>query len=322
MRMSEQIAVSIIICTYNRADNLAQTLSSLGDVELPSAGATELIIVDNGSTDDTHDVARFFCRSGLHVRYIHEARRGKAHAYNAGIAAAKGRVLLFSDDDIRFPHNWIEGMCAPIFANEADAVAGGVRIATHLERPWMQEMHRLFIGAETASLADDNFELIGSSMAVARSVLDKVPAFDTELGPGSPTGLWAGEETLFSWQALQAGYRLKLHKEVCVEHHFDPSRLRREAFVARAVYSGRSHAYLAYHWQHKRIRWPLLRLVKAWLRLKSYQVYAKLRPREQDEGIELREFDRVHGVHFYKQYLQECQKPRKYERHGLVKLSP
>jgi glycosyltransferase involved in cell wall biosynthesis len=320
MRMSEQVAVSIIICTYNRADNLAQTLNSLGKVELPSAGATELIIVDNGSTDDTPSIARSFSRSGLPVRYIHEPRRGKGHAYNAGIAAAKGRVLLFSDDDIRFPGNWIEGMCAPIFANEADAVAGGVRIATHLERPWMQEMHRLFIGADTASLADDNFELIGSSMAVARSVLEKVPAFDTELGPGSPTGF--GEDTLFSWQALQAGFRLKLHREVCVEHHFDPSRLRREAFVARAVHSGRCHAYLAYHWQHKEIKWPLLRLLKAWLRLKFYQAYAKLGSTGQAEGIDLREFDRVHGLHFYKQYLRECEKPRKYERHGLVKLSP
>jgi glucosyl-dolichyl phosphate glucuronosyltransferase len=319
--MSEQIAVSIIICTFNRAGDLTQTLNSLGDVELPNAADTELIIVDNGSTDDTSSVARSFSRSRLHVRYVYEPRRGKAHAYNAGIAAAKGRVLLFADDDIRFPRNWISGMCAPIFAGEADAVAGGVCMAKHLERPWMQEMHRLFIGAETASLTDDNFELIGSSMAVAKSVLDKVPAFDIELGPGSPTGLWSGEETLFSWQALQAGYRIKLHKEVCVEHHFDPGRLRREAFIARAIYSGRSHAYLAYHWQHKSIKWPLLRFLKAWLRLKSYQACAKLRPNGQPEGIELSEFDRVHGVHFYRQYLRERQRPRNYARHGLVKLS-
>jgi glucosyl-dolichyl phosphate glucuronosyltransferase len=319
--MSEQIAVSIIICTYNRAGDLTQTLNSLREVKLPNAEDTELIIVDNGSTDDTSSVAKSFSRNGIHVRYLYEARRGKAHAYNAGIGAAKGRVLLFADDDIRFPRNWIDGMCAPIVAGEVDAVAGGVCMAKHLERPWMQEMHRLFIGAETASLTDDNFELIGSSMAVARSVLEKVPAFDTELGPGSPTGLWSGEETLFSWQVLQAGYRIKLHKEVCVEHHFDPRRLRREAFIARAIYSGRSHAYLAYHWQHKPIKWPLLRFLKAWLRLMSYQACAKLRPKGQAEGIELSEFDRVHGVHFYRQYLRECQRPRNYARHGLVKLS-
>jgi hypothetical protein len=220
---------------------------------------------------------------------------------------------------MRFPHDWIEGMCAPILAGEADAVAGGVRIAKHLERPWMQEMHRLFVGGETATLTDQNFELQGGSMAIARSVLDKVPAFDAELGPGSPSGLWSGEETLFSWQLLKAGYRIKLHKEVCVEHHFDPGRLRRDAFVARAVYGGRSRAYLTYHWQHGSIKWPRLRYFKAWLRLGIYRVFMKLRSPALSEGIELPEFDRVTGVHFYKQYLRECRRPRNYERHGLVK---
>ena len=319
--MNEQIAVSVIICTYNRAADLAQTLNSLRDVVLPGAGDAELIVVDNGSTDDTAKVAQSFIRTGLRVHYVHEARRGKGHAYNAGIAAARGRVLLFSDDDMRFPSNWIEGMCAPIFAGQADAVAGGIRIAKHLERPWMQEMHRLFVGGETSSLTEKNFELQGGSMAVARSVLEKVPAFDPELGPGSETGLWSGEETLFSWQVLQAGYRIKLRNEVCVEHHFDPSRLRRDAFVARAIYGGRSRAYLTYHWQHGRIKWPLLRYLKAWLRLSAYRAFMSLGS-AQAEGIELPEFDRVCGLHFYKQYLRECRRPRNYERHGLVKLNP
>jgi glycosyltransferase involved in cell wall biosynthesis len=280
-----------------------------------------LIVVDNGSTDDTAAVAQSFSQPGLPVRYVREARRGKGHAYNAGIAAARGRVLLFSDDDMRFPSDWIEGMCGPIVAGEADAVAGGVRIANHLERPWMQEMHRLFVGGETASLTDQNFELQGGSMAVARQVLEKVPAFDPELGPGSPTGLWSGEETLFSWQVLQAGFRIKLRKEVCVEHHFDSSRLRRDAFVARAVYSGRSRAYLTYHWQHGEIRWPLLRYWKAWLRLNAYRAVTKLGSAARTEGIELPEFDRVCGLHFYKQYLRERRRPRNYERNGLVKLN-
>jgi glycosyltransferase involved in cell wall biosynthesis len=320
--MSEQIAVSVVICTYNRAADLGQTLNSLREVALPGWGDAELIVVDNGSTDDTATVAQSFSRPGLPVRYVHEARRGKGHAYNAGIAAARGSVLLFSDDDMRFPSDWIEGMCGPIVSGEADAVAGGVRIAKHLERPWMQEMHRLFVGGETSSLNEQNFELQGGSMAIARRVLEKVPAFDPELGPGSPTGLWSGEETLFSWQVLQAGFRIKLRKEVCVEHHFDSNRLRREAFVARAVYSGRSRAYLTYHWQHGSIKWPLLRYCKAWLRLSTYRAFMKFGSAARTEGIELPEFDRVSGYHFYKQYLLERRRPRNYERNGLVKLNP
>jgi glycosyltransferase involved in cell wall biosynthesis len=279
-----------------------------------------LIVVDNGSTDDTAAVARSFSAPGLAVRYVLEVRRGKGHAYNAGIAAARGRVLLFSDDDMRFPRDWIEGMCAPIFAAEAEAVAGGIRIAKHLERSWMQEMHRLFVGGETSSLNDKNFELQGGSMAIARSVLEKVPAFDPELGPGAETGLWSGEETLFSWQVLQAGYRIKLCQEVCVEHHFDPDRLRRESFIARAIYGGRSRAYLSYHWQHQNIKWLRLRYWKAWLRLKCYRASMRFKSSAPVEGIELPEFDRVCGLHFYRQYLRERRRPRNYARHGLLKL--
>ena len=318
--MSEDVAVSIIICTYNRAADLQQTLESIRAVSLLTVGTVELIIVDNGSTDETAAVARSFSRAGLKVRYIHEARRGKGHAYNAGIAAANGRVLLFSDDDMRFPRNWIEGMCAPILAGEADAVAGGVRIATHLERPWMQDTHRLFVGGQTDTLSDKNFDLQGSSMAIGRDVLQKVPAFDAELGPGSPVGLGLGEDTLFSYQVVKAGFRVKLCKDVCVEHHFDPSRLSREMFLQRAVNSGRSLAYLSHHWEHADIKWPLLRFAKAWARLKIYQWSKRSKLRRSPQGVDLSEYDRLCGFCFYKQYLRERQRARKYERHGLVKL--
>ena len=228
---------------------------------------------------------------------------------------------MFSDDDMRFPPNWIDGMCAPIFAGEADAVAGGVRIATHLERPWMEDTHRLFVGGQTDTLTDECFDLQGSSMAIARDVLDKVPGFDVELGPGSPVGLGLGEDTLFSFQVVKAGFRVKLRKDVCVEHHFDPTRLSRETFLQRAGHSGRALAYLSYHWEHAHIKWPLLRFVKAWARLRIYQWFTRLKFRAA-EGVELSEYDRLSGFNFYKQYLRERGRPRKYERHGLVKLQP
>lgn len=318
--MTDKITISIIICTYNRAADLEQTLNSLRSVSLPKTENTELIVVDNGSTDDTAQIVKSFSRSGLSVRYIYEGRRGKGYAYNSGISAARGRALLFSDDDIRFPCDWIEGMSAPILAGEVDALAGGVRMATHLERPWMQSMHRLVIGAETGSLSDENFELVGANMAFSRAILHDVPAFDPELGPGAETGLWSAEETLFSYQVLKAGYRIKLHKEVSVEHHFNSNRLSHNGFANRAVYTGRSRAYLAYHWQHKVIRWPLLRYMKAWFRLKIYRASASNYFTPNSEGMPLPEFDRLSGLHFYKQYLRERRRPRNYKQYGLKKL--
>jgi glycosyltransferase involved in cell wall biosynthesis len=93
---------------------LERTLDSLSHVSVPIDWKAELIVVDNGSEDDTPNVTRRFSHPNLPVRYVLEKRPGKGHAYNAGIAAAKGEILLFSDDDISFPSNWIERMCSPI----------------------------------------------------------------------------------------------------------------------------------------------------------------------------------------------------------------
>jgi glycosyltransferase involved in cell wall biosynthesis len=277
--MADNITVSIIICTRDRARDLQETLQSLFQVTVPKDWRAELIVIDNGSTDNTGEVVRKCDHRDLPVRYVLERRAGKSNAYNAGIAAASGRILLFTDDDIRFPLNWIEAMCSPILKGEVDALAGGVKLGEHLERPWMDNVQRLVLGAATEDLSDDNFEMIGANMAFSAAVLTKVPAFDPELGPGA---LGLGEDTLFSWQLLRAGYRVKLLKEVIVEHHFNVSRLAPQAFIMRARSMGRSIAYLTYHWQQRRVRLPFLRYIKAWLRLRLYRLRKKENASDSD----------------------------------------
>lgn len=314
--MADEIAISIIICTHNRACDLEQTLCSLRAVALPKTENAELIVVDNGSTDGTARTIKSFHRAGLAVHYVYEGRRGKGYAYNAGISAARGRVLLFSDDDIRFPRDWIQGMCAPILAGESDALAGGVRIAKHLERPWMEAEHRLWM-AHTESLSNSNFEMVGANMSFGRHILSKVPAFDPELGPGA-SGL--GDDTLMHLQIVRAGYRVRLQQDVSVEHHFDPSRLRREAFLRRAEAMGRSLGYLAYHWEHRTLPLPMLRLIKAKTRLQWYRTVNRPPSNPHGEGAPLSELSRLTGFYFYEQYLRERERPRNYERYGLMKL--
>jgi len=314
--MSENIDTSIIICTYNRAADLEQTLASLYDVSLPLSATAELIVVDNGSTDGTVDVVASFHRPALPVRYVYEPRRGKGNAYNAGIAVARGTVLLFSDDDVRFPSNWIEDMSRPILSGETDAIAGGVRIARHLDRPWMQPLHRLWM-AHSELLSDETFEMIGANMAFGRHILSKVPAFDPELGPGA---LGLGDDSLIHHQILRAGYRIQLREKIAVEHHFDPRRLTRSEFLRRAEAMGRTHAYVAHHWQHKDVSLLSLRFLKAAILLGWHRGCSTLLGNVEEQGVAIRELVRVSGFHFYRQYRRERQRPRNYERNGLVKL--
>ena len=196
--------VSIIICSRNRVNDLRETLNALSKLTVPADITCELIVVDNASEDETASFVRAFKPANMSQRYLFEPRKGQNYGYNTALAAATGDVLLFTDDDVRPEGNWIEGMCRPILSGEYDVVAGGVRIAPHLMRPWMELPHRTWL-ASTEWLAQDGHEgMVGANMAISKRVLERVPEFDPELGPGT---LGFGGETLFYLQLKEAGYR-------------------------------------------------------------------------------------------------------------------
>lgn len=160
--------------------------------------------------------------------------------------------------------------------------------------------------------------MVGLNMAFSRKVLEKVPAFDTELGPGA---LGFNDDFFFSWQVENAGYRIARRFEVSVEHHYDASRLHRVYALQRAVACGRSDAYLEHHWHHRRIWFARWHLRRSTLRLALFRWLRKNEMRDQ-ERIPSWEFDLVKQVNFYKQYMVERWRPRNYQKNGLVKRTP
>lgn len=289
---------------------------AMRQVCVPADLQCELLVVDNGSTDHTKEVVVSTQLPQLPIRYIYETKRGQCHARNTGMAQARGDILLWTDDDVRPPHHWIEGMCRPILSAESDAVAGGVKMAPHLERPWMTVLHRSWL-AETGRLnAESPEDMVGANMAFSKKVLSKVPAFDTELGPGA---LGFADDTLFSSQLKLAGYKIASALNVVLEHHFDESRLLRSSFLDTARKFGRTQAYTYYHWEHNVIPLPHLRMNKRILQL-ALQVIARPKASRNSEGISPGEAELQRQFHFYKQYLVERKRPRNYEEFGLVKL--
>ncbi|HEX8187467.1 MAG TPA: glycosyltransferase [Pyrinomonadaceae bacterium] len=309
--------VSIAICTYNHRDSLRLTLDAVGRARVPGGLRCELIVIDNASTDGTAELVKNYRPdNGLPVVYLFEPRQGQCFARNAGLRAARGRFIMFTDDDVRPPADWVGGMCAPLLAGGAHAVAGGVRIAPHLERPWMGWMHRACLASTDSLDPREPEHMVGANMAFSREVLERVPAFDTELGPGA-SGFH--DESLFSAQLRRAGYRIASAFGVTVEHHFDESRLGRESFLDTVRKMGRSSAYWAYHWEHEEVRRPRVELALARLRLAKWRVQ-RGRECRGPEGMPEWEMVLLKRVHFYRQYLRERVRPRNYERHGLVKL--
>ncbi len=304
------ISVSVIICTAGRPEPLRETLLSLGALLVPATYLVEVLVVDN-RPDSARDVARVPLANCIPVRYLEEPLRGKSNALNTAIQNTSSEILAFTDDDLRFPVDWLQKLIAPIVDGNADAVAGTSRIAPHLERPWMEYIHRVFY-AEVLNLPKHNLDMTGNNMAFHRRVLSKVPGFDPAIGPGA---MGTGEETLFSEQIRAAGFRIVFNTDATVEHHFDESRLLRENLLHHAIVSGRSRGYTAYHYDPvpvaavKFIRWHL-RVFQAKLRCRSV--------RQTVEGCTSAEIYRAIGTGFINQFKKEVGSPRKRVSSGPV----
>lgn len=302
--------VSVIICTHNNADSLRKTLHAFGQVRLPEELSVELIVVDNASTDETAGVSKEVVH-GLAINYVFEPKKGLSNARNAGLAAARGEAILFTDDDVIPSHDWIERMAAPLLDRECDAITGRIQLGEELVRTWMGPMHDVWLAAARVVHA----ELVGACMGFHRSVLDRVPEFDAELGAGA---LGFSEETLFSNQLLLAGYRLSTIEEPCVQHYPRASRFVRREWLAAAHKRGRSAAYILHHWEHSDVKFPLFwsyyYQLKLWIRR-----VAQPPPGMEDEGAPEWEISYLVEMEKYRGFIKERRRLRNYEKHGLLK---
>ncbi|MGI5179416.1 bifunctional polysaccharide deacetylase/glycosyltransferase family 2 protein [Dactylosporangium sp. CA-152071] len=116
--------VSVVVPAYNEAANIAATVRSLIGNDYP---ALEVVVVDDGSTDDTADVVRRLALPG--VRLIRQANAGKPAALNTGVAAAHGELLVLVDGDTVFEPDAIGRLVQPFADPSVGAVSGNTKVA-------------------------------------------------------------------------------------------------------------------------------------------------------------------------------------------------
>jgi glycosyltransferase involved in cell wall biosynthesis len=169
---------SIIIATYNRADELVRTLRSLAG--LTTRSSWEVIVVDNNSSDRTRQVVEEAIPAfPVPLRYLFEGTQGKAVALNTAIRDARGEILVFTDDDALVETDWLDRADAALEETGGAYVGGRVLPRWESERPvWIPDRNgRMWAVIALADFGDRPREFgrgigwpLGVNMAVRASV--------------------------------------------------------------------------------------------------------------------------------------------------------
>jgi glycosyltransferase involved in cell wall biosynthesis len=197
--------VSVIVCSYNGGRTLAACLVSLGKLNYPDY---EIILVDDGSTDDTRDIAEQF----PHVRYIYQENHGLSHARNTGAAAATGDVFAYTDSDCMADLDWLYYLIGTLVSGDYAGV-GGPNMTPPAQN-WIQACVAAAPGGPSHVLLTDTIaeHIPGCNMAFYRWAFENIGGFDPEYHK-------AGDDVDFCWRLQQAGCVIAFSPTAIVWHH-------------------------------------------------------------------------------------------------------
>ncbi|MGE3955577.1 MAG: glycosyltransferase family 2 protein [Vicinamibacterales bacterium] len=251
--------VSVLICTYNRARLLEETLAALQQVEPPPDCAVEILVVDNNSTDDTSRVLADAARSGpFTVVPLREARQGKSFALNLGLSAARGEVVALTDDDVLPGARWLQRIvrafreddgltfvfgkvlprwgCVPppeLLTTRAQDIWGPLAIVDYGDDPVE------YVAASTGQRLP-----IGANLAFARSALLTIGGWRTDLGKVNNSLISGEDHEIFVRLRRHGLYAGFYDPALMVRHYVPPSRLTRRYFRRWFYWHGKTNALM------------------------------------------------------------------------------
>jgi len=218
-------AISVIVCSYNRASTLGPALASLTSQETRSEFSYEIVIIDDGSTDETAMVvSQVAARSSVPVRYVRDIGKGIAFARNRGIREASGEWIAFFDDDQIAEKGWLRGLF--LAARETGAqIVGGVRLlqATEGEMPRLGPQTREILGEKIYGprMRPSNRYTLActGNVLIHRNVFSRIGLFDTSMHRGM-------SDIDLTRRAHDAGIPSWYTPHAIVHHLIPPHRLR------------------------------------------------------------------------------------------------
>lgn len=235
--------------TRNRANVIQAALETVKLLDYPRQ-EFELIVVDNGSSDDTPgSVRKIMEGSGIAWKIIKEPVAGICRARNSGVVHAQGEWVLFLDDDALVAESWLNAYRDAIWRYpEAVAFGGSAKLDINIPRPWwwIDEFDKTMSCQNYGSnyfVYPAKTNPYGLNMLIKRSCLQQVNGFDIRLDTLTNS---FGDETELFIRLRKNGKQIVYVPDAGVIHSVMPDRLEWKNFMKRFLLVGRSHACLDY----------------------------------------------------------------------------
>ena len=226
--------VSVVVCAYDAAETLADCLTSLGKLTYPKV---EVIVVDDGSRDATAQIAR------LHpnVRVLGQPQGGLSAARNAGLAAATGEIIAYTDADCRVDPDWLTYLVQPFLTSDVVGVGGPNVVPA--DDPWVAQCVARAPGGPTHVMLDNRIaeHVPGCNMAFRRDALLAIDGFN-------PVYLRAGDDVDICWRLQAQKLDIGFAPSALVWHHHRTSV---RSYWRQQVGYGEGEAWLDAHHPEK-----------------------------------------------------------------------
>ena len=225
--------VSVVVCSYNGGETLDQCLRSLLDLDYPDY---EVILVDDGSTDNTREiVARF-----PDVEVVHQANQGLSVARNVGLRASTGSIVAYTDSDCFAHPDWLSHLVDQLQRSGAAAV-GGPNLPPG--DGWLAACIDASPGQPTHVLEGDQVaeHIPGCNMAFRRDALEAIHGFDQEYRK-------AGDDVDVCWRLQETGWWITFAPSAFVWHH---RRATPSKYLRQQAGYGEAEALLRFKHPHK-----------------------------------------------------------------------
>jgi glucosyl-dolichyl phosphate glucuronosyltransferase len=253
MTIEARPLISVVIATRNRARLLETTIDAVANQEEPHGGF-ELVIADNGSSDDTAAVvhrAAAACGRCV-IRYVHVPVPGKSRAVNAALRLVRGDIVAFTDDDVRPDASWLKEIARALEDSRVAFVAGRVLPEWETAPPaWLSPaLYGVLAIPDGGTVPlrieqglNDHVMPIGANMAIRAELLRRIGGLREDLGKLEGT-LQTGEDHELFLRLLRQGYRGAYEPRAAVRHWVPRQRLNRAYFRNWLYQNGRDVARL------------------------------------------------------------------------------